>query len=103
MFTEVIKLVKEEKKTNEYGDSEVIQSERAVFAELQSVKQSEFYQAQAVGLKPEIVFVLADYLDYDDEKILKYAEKNEEKTYSIIRTYRKTTNELELICKRGID
>lgn len=103
MYNEIIKLISEVKSVDEYGDMVVVQTERVVFAQLKSIGQSEFYQAQAVGLKPEIKFVLADYLDYQNEKILKYADiSGIEEEYEVLRTYRQN-NTLELICKRGVD
>lgn len=104
MYDNVIKLVAESKEQNEYGDTISTETEKIVFADLRSIGQSEFYQAQAVGLKPEIKFVLADYLDYSNEKKLKYKAFNEEEEqeYSIIRTYR-SNNQIELVCKRGVD
>lgn len=104
MYDQEIKLVREKTGTDEYADRVSITTERSVFAELKSVGQSEFYQAQAVGLKPELKFVLADYLEYQNEKLLKFKDYNdkEEQIYTIIRTYR-TGNEIELVCKRGVD
>ena len=103
MYNDVIKLVSVSEDTDEYGDKVQNRSERVVFAELRSIGQTEFYQAQAVGLKPEIKFVLADYLDYENEKILLYtADQGVEEEYSVIRTFR-SGNELEITCKRGID
>ncbi len=37
-----------------------------------SPAQSEFYQAAASGLKPEIQFLLTDYLEYNNEKSLEF-------------------------------
>lgn len=104
MYNEAIKLVAETKTVDEYGDTIIVETEKMVFARLMSVGQSEFYQAQALGLKPEIKFVLADYLDYNDEKVIKYKAFNqdEEEVYTVIRTYRKD-NTLEIVCKRGVD
>lgn len=103
MYNDIIKLVGETIVVNEYGDQTTQRTERTVFARLQSIGQNEFYQAQAVGLKPEIKFVLADFLEYQDEKILKYAKFNgTTEEYTILRTYR-NNNELELVCKRGVD
>lgn len=104
MFNLVIKLISEDKKVDEYGDTEVTESERLVFAELRSIGQSEFYQAQATGLKPEIKFVLPDYLEYRNEKKIRYKDFNEEEEqdYTVLRTYR-NNNQLELVCKRGVD
>lgn len=104
MFDSVIKLVSETKTIDKYGDTVSTQTESDVFAEFKSISQTEFYQAQSVGLRPEIKFVIADYLDYHNEKIVKYKAFNEEEeeVYSVIRTYR-TGNNLELVCKRGVD
>lgn len=104
MFDEVIKLIEEQKTIDEYGDQVVTKVERQVFADLRSIGQSEFYQAQAVGLKPEIKFVLPDYLDYRSEKLIKYQPfgSSEEEEYNVIRTFR-SGNTLELVCVRGVD
>ena len=66
-------------------------SNRDVFCKLCSIGQTEFYQAQATGYKPELKFVIADYLDYDYETMIKYNEK----LYRVIRTYR-SGQELEI-------
>lgn len=104
MFDNVIKLVSEVKTTDEYGDTQVTKNEKVVFAELKSIGQSEFYQAQAVGLKPEIKFVLPDYLEYNNEQIVRFTEfgKETEEEYTVLRTYR-NNNLIELVCKRGVD
>jgi hypothetical protein len=57
---------------------------REVFAGLRSIGQSEFYQAQATGYKPELKFVLADYLDYDGETLVEYTGT----LYRVLRTFR---------------
>lgn len=103
MYNEIIKLIKETKSVNEYGDLAVTTTEKVVFAEVQSIGMSEFYQAQATGLRPEIKFIIADYLDYNGEQALKYTPySGTEQKYKIIRTYR-NGNELELTAKRGVD
>lgn len=103
MYNEIITLLKDESIVDEYGDTQKNTTERTVFAELKSITQNEFYQAQAVGLKPEIKFVLADFLEYNDEKRLIYTPFNgKEEVYTVLRTYR-SNNELELVCKRGVD
>ena len=107
MYNSVIKLIQETTTVNKYGDLINAETEREIFAEVKSIGQSEFYQAAAVGLKPEIKFVIADFLDYQGEKKLKYApfdnsETPTEITYNIIRTYR-TGLALEIVCNRGVD
>lgn len=104
MYDAVIKLISENKEVDEYGDMVIKETERSVFAELKSIGQSEFYQAQALGLKPEIKFVLPDYLEYRWEQKLRFQDfgEEEEREYSVLRTFR-SNNTLELVCKRGID
>lgn len=104
MYDQVIKLVASTKMLDEYGDQNATRTERQVFAALKSIGQSEFYQAQALGLKPELKFILPDYLEYQNEKHLKYRGFNEteEQIYSVIRTFR-SGNELEIVCKRGVE
>ena len=103
MFNDVITLKKEINTVNEYGDTVKTYTSRNVFAEVKSISQSEFYQAQAVGLKPEIKFVIADFADYEDEKILSYCPfGGVAEDYTILRTYRNKIN-LEIVCKRGIE
>ena len=107
MYNETIKLVAQTKTTDEYGDWTVTEQVTVVYAEVLSVGMSEFYQAQATGLKPEIKFVLPDYLEYAGQKIVRYApftgaETDPEYEYTVLRTYR-NGNELELTCKRGVD
>ena len=104
MFDSVIKLMSESKVVDKYGDTIVEVTELSVFAELKSIGQSEFYQAQSLGLKPEIKFVLPDYLEYKGEKRIKFQGFGdaEEHEYTVLRTFR-NSNMLELVCKRGID
>ncbi len=70
----------------------------AVFAELKSIGQSEFYQSQTVGQKPEIKFKLTDYMDYQGQRYLIH----EGTRYTVLRTYRTASNELEITCYGGV-
>ncbi len=91
-MTNILKLIKEDKTVDKYGDTVTTESERQVFCREESVGQKEFYQAAAVGFTPEIKLVLSDYLDYGNEKLVLYNGNR----YKILRTYRKG-QELELI------
>lgn len=103
MYDSIIKLISESNTVDEYGDTVTVETERTVFAAVKSIGQSEFYQAQAVGLKPEIKFLITDFADYQNEKKLKYTPFGAmEEIYTVLRTYR-TKNQLEIVCKRGID
>ena len=70
----------------------------AVFAEIKSIGQSEFYQAQTNGKKPEIKFKISDYMDYQSQRYLLHDGVR----YSILRTYRPSNNELEITCYGGV-
>ena len=93
-YREVIELVEETYTVNDYGDEAVSEVLNVVFADKASIRQSEFYQAMASGLKPELMFVIRAS-DYSQEKKLKY----DSKYYNIIRTYNKDGEHLELICQ----
>lgn len=71
-------------------------SSRDVLCGLCSIGLTEFYQAQATNYRPELKFVLADYLDYQGETYIRYNGD----LYVVIRTYR-TGQELEIIVGRA--
>lgn len=97
MFNEVIYLLTTKHRTNEVGD-QIEELEKTMrFATLKSIGQTEFYQAQAQGLKPEIKFVLPDYLDYDNQEEIIHNNFR----YKVLRTFR-NGNELEITCYGGI-
>lgn len=99
MFKDVITLVSMTDSANDMGDPIKILVKRAnIFAEKKSIKQSEFYQAMAQGLKPELTFIIRT-IEYENEPMLEYNSK----TYTIIRTYEKEDEFIELICQGGVN
>jgi SPP1 family predicted phage head-tail adaptor len=95
LFKEIINLISITNGENELGDPiKVLTKGPIVFADKQSVKQSEFYQAMAVGLKPELTFIIR-IIEYNNEPMLEFNLK----TYDVIRTYEKNGEFLELICQ----
>ncbi len=94
LFKDVISLITITTTENELGDTIEVPTERQVFADKQSIRQSEFYQAAATGLRPELMFVVRS-IDYNQEPKLKHGDK----TYTIIRTYDKDGELTELICQ----
>lgn len=98
MYNEVIYLLSTQHTTNNVGDQieETIKEMR--FARLKSIGQTEFYQAQAQGLKPEIKFVLADYFDYKNQEEVIYNGFR----YKVLRTFRTEQNEIEIVCYGGV-
>lgn len=101
MYNEVIYFsdYKEGTEKDEYGDpvNKEIRTQE-IFAEQRSISQTEFYQAQTAGSKPEIKFVIPDYLEYAGQQYLIHADMR----YKILRTYRKASNELEITCYGGV-
>ena len=97
MYNELIYLESRQSGTNDVGDL-IERSELTMrLAKLKSIGQSEFYQAQAQGLKPELKFVLADYLDYGYQEYVIYNGFR----FKVLRTYR-TGNEIEIVCYGGV-
>lgn len=95
-MNDVLTLVKKIKRLENsvYVDSEIA---REVFCKVVSIGQSEFYQSAAAGLKPELKFVLADFLDYGGEADVIYCNR----PYSVIRTYR-AGRTIELTCEAKV-
>ena len=71
-------------------------TQREVFCRMASIGQREYYEAQAVDVYPECKFILADYLDYDNERLCEYDGQR----YRVLRTYR-TGQELEIVVARA--
>lgn len=93
MFKDVINLISITSNVNDVGDVIEITTERTIFVNKKSVRQSEFYQAAAKGLQPTLMFELRS-IDYENEPKLSYNSKE----YTIIRTYDKGEF-TELICE----
>lgn len=75
------------------GDVITTPIERKVLAHITSIKQSEFYQAQANGFKPEITFIIRSF-EYKGEKLV----RRNDKFYKILRTYDRSDGNVELVC-----
>ena len=95
LWNDVIELVKEVPGENDMGDSIVVREYKEVFANEKGIRQSEFYQAMANGLKPELMYEISKF-DYEGEKQIRV---NKEKLYNVIRTYPTKNERLEIICE----
>ena len=93
-FRETVDLVNITQTTNAIGDFVDTETTSTVFADKQSIRQSEFYQAYATGLRPEIMFVIRQ-IDYSNQPRLKWNGKY----YNIIRSFDKDGELVELICE----
>lgn len=83
---------------NSQGDFPKTRTGRQVFAGVKSIGTKEFYEAATVGMKPEMKFVIQDYLDYNGEKELVFNGYR----YPIIRTYKTQENQLEITVGGGV-
>ena len=72
-------------------------SETNVLCNVKSVTQTEFWKGKQSSDNPERVFIIHSY-EYNGEKIVNYDGKE----YSVIRTYEKDFEELELICEQKL-
>ncbi len=92
-FINPIHLITYVNNVDDIGDIISTPIERKVLADISSKKQSEFYQAQANGLKPEFTFIIRAF-EYRGEESVKYGNK----TYRILRTYDRLDGNIELTC-----
>lgn len=104
-FCDVVNLIAVEKGINANGFNTEIEHGTTVFADIQSVKRAEFYEAMRSGLKLTNCIVVNkldfDYATYDDGNNVKHkpskVEVNGEK-YKIVRTYQTSDDLLEIVC-----
>lgn len=94
LWRDVIDLITITTTQNNMGDNIETETSNQVFANKKSIRQSEFYQAQATGLRPEVMFEIKT-INYNQETKLGYNDK----TYNIIRVYDKNGEITELICQ----
>lgn len=92
---DVAYLIEEDPKAHGAFD-QVDTSGRMVFCQVRSVNRADFWQAHSIGLEPEIVLVLADAIDYQDERLVGYNGK----IYEVLRTYRNGIS-LEITLQRA--
>lgn len=93
-----IELIKQDGTSVDDWGNPIRKEERwTVFAQRMSVGQAEFYRAANQGLKPNFVFEI--YAEEFNDADLLICEGLE---YTIIRTYQRTLDRLELVCERKV-
>lgn len=68
------------------------ETQRMVYVTIRAVGLNEYYRAMEQDLRPEMVFVLADYAEYQGEKIAVWNGKR----YRIVRVYQNEQLGIEL-------
>ena len=94
LFRDIIYLVNVTQSVNDYGDYIDSETLTPAYANKKSIRQSEFYQAFANGLRPELMFVIRN-VDYNNQTKLYFNSK----AYNIIRAFTKNDELIELVCE----
>lgn len=95
LFKDIAYLQTRTKTVDDEGISTEVYVDREVFVNVGKVRQSEFYQAAATGLKPTLMLEVFQY-DYNEEDRLKFNDV----VYKVIRTYPIKNEKLEIVCER---
>lgn len=95
IFRDVISLVSETPGAHGVFDA-TTEKGTQVFCSVRTVGMNEAYTAMANGLHPQFVFILSDYSDYNNEKIVLYNSVR----YRVVRAYR-NNQQIELTCEEA--
>ena len=79
------------------GQRKETATEKAVFALVESISMSEFFQAGEIGLKPDYKFTIW-LTEYNGQENLRYKSD----LYSIYRTYRRKDGRVELYAQKRV-
>lgn len=92
---DTIKLITIEIAPDDLGIDKRTETAREVFCTVNSVQRTEFYSAYQQGLQPSFRFDIFA-MDYNGERILEYSGIR----YSVIRTYLRNLDTIELYAER---
>lgn len=93
--SDVITLITQSRTQNDYGVWETTETTSDIYAQVESVSQSEFFEGGRNGLNPAYKFIVYAF-EYNGETIISY---NNER-FGVYRTYRTKTDMLELYVER---
>lgn len=68
---------------NDIGVEKKTYTDKQVFVKTRAVTRREFYDAQQAGLRPSLVLILQNAVDYNGEKVAVYHGRE----YTVLRTY----------------
>jgi len=97
LWSDIAELISYTEEKDDIGDTILVPIFKEIFVNKKSIRQNEYYQALSAGLNLEIMIEVRS-IDYEDEKDLKYNNKN----YNIMRVYDKNGETTELICEAVI-
>ena len=90
-----ITLIGETWAQNSYGISQPTETEKKIYANVQSVTRAEFFEGGRNGLNPSLKFTVFKH-DYSGEKIIEYNGIR----YTVYRTYNLRTDSMEIYVER---
>lgn len=93
--SDVITLIGETLTQNSYGVWESTETKTDVYCQVDSISQSEFFEAGRNGINPQYRFRMF-FGDYNNETIVEYRGLR----YGVYRTYQGSTDTLELYVER---
>ena len=93
-MNDIIELISFKNEVNQVGNTIKSKTYKRIFANKKSITQNEFYQAERVGLKPQLRFEVYS-IEYGNELLAKYKEVE----YKIIRTYKTSADKIDF--RRG--
>ena len=97
MISDVITLVSVTRSQDSIGAWTEQEAENTVYAEVDSVSRSEWFEAGKAGLRAEFRFTI--FLgDWHGEEIVEYNGQR----YGVYRTYHRTNDRIELYCERQV-
>lgn len=94
----IIKLISQVYEKDEFGVQQSTESAAEVFAKVQSITSSEFYNAGNSDLRPVYKFSDIYTVEYNNEKTVEY----EGERYSVYRTYQPYPDKIELYVERKV-
>lgn len=80
---------------NQHKQEVEVDTRTEIFAQKESISQSEFYKGGEAGLKPDFRLITA-IIDYNGEREVELDGKK----YGIYRTYERDQDYIELYCER---
>lgn len=93
--SDIIYLISQSKYQDNTGVWRSTRSKRQVYCQVDSISQSEFFEAGRNGLNPSFRFTVFAP-DYENESIVEYKSE----TYAVYRTYLRKNDYIELYCER---
>ena len=90
-MNDILELISFNNSVNERGNVIKTKEYKTIFAKKKSISQSEFYEAEKLGLKPSFRFEIYN-IEYNNELFARY----EGREYKVLKTYKNSMDKIEL-------